>query len=149
LDVREVARLLDLPEKQVRRMARDGELPSYRLGDQHLFNRVELQEWATVNKHRVSPELFAGAGAKPSLTAAIARGGGHPGLPGAVREEVLAAVAQLPEVPAAVNRDLLYELLVGREALASTGVGGGVAVPHPRDPLVVHVDLPVVLLCFL
>jgi PTS system nitrogen regulatory IIA component len=43
----------------------------------------------------------------------------------------------------------LLELLEGREALASTGVGDGIALPHARDPLVVPVDDPTVLLCFL
>jgi PTS system nitrogen regulatory IIA component len=31
----------------------------------------------------------------------------------------------------------------------STGIGGGIAIPHPRDPLVVQVREPVVLACFL
>ena len=61
----------------------------------------------------------------------------------------LAAVARLPEIPASVNRGLLYELLLAREALASTSIGDGIAIPHPRDPVVVHVDHPLVLLCFL
>ena len=31
----------------------------------------------------------------------------------------------------------------------STGIGGGIAIPHPRDPLVVQVREPVALTCFL
>jgi len=34
-------------------------------------------------------------------------------------------------------------------SLTSTGIGGGIAVPHPRDPLVVRVKEPVVLVSFL
>jgi nitrogen PTS system EIIA component len=48
-----------------------------------------------------------------------------------------------------VNRSLLCELLVGREALTSTGIGGGIAIPHPRDPLVMQVQEPIVLVSFL
>jgi PTS system nitrogen regulatory IIA component len=70
-------------------------------------------------------------------------------VPGDRREKVLAAVSELPGIPPKVNRRLLYQLLVAREALASTGVGGGIAIPHPRDPVVVRVDEPLVLLCFL
>ena len=38
---------------------------------------------------------------------------------------------------------------VAREALASTGVGDGIAIPHVRNPIVLHVPRPTVTLCFL
>ena len=143
LRVRDVARLLNVSEQTVYRWARKGSLPAHRVHDQYLFNRVELQEWAALHKHRVSPELFAPNGTAeplPGLHAALERGGIVHDLPGERREEVLAAVAQLPGIPASVNRPLLYQLLLAREALASTSVGEGIAIPHPRDPVVVHVD---------
>ncbi|HEY6865712.1 MAG TPA: PTS sugar transporter subunit IIA [Candidatus Eisenbacteria bacterium] len=152
LRVRDVARLLDVSENTVYRWAREGSLPSHRVGEQYRFNRVELQEWAAAHGHGVSPELFAArdpAAAAPSLAAALERGGVYAGVRGERREQVLAAVSDLPGVPPSVNRALLGQLLIGREALASTAVGDGIAIPHPRDPLVVGVDEPVVLLCFL
>jgi PTS system nitrogen regulatory IIA component len=152
LRVRDVARLLNVSEQTVYRWARKGSLPAHRVHDQYLFNRVELQEWAALHKHRVSTELFTPDGSAeplPGLQAALERGGIVHDLPGERREEVLAAVAQLPGIPASVNRQLLYQLLLAREALASTSVGDGIAIPHPRDPVVVHVDKPLVFLCFL
>jgi len=150
--VRDVARLLNVSEQTVYRWARKGSLPAHRIHDQYLFNRVELQEWAALNKHRVSLELFASDGSveQPAgLLAALEHGGVVYDLPGKRREEVLAAVAKLPGIPASVDRELLYQLLLAREALASTSVGGGIAIPHPRDPVVAHVDQPLVFLCFL
>jgi PTS system nitrogen regulatory IIA component len=152
LRVRDVARLLNVSEQTVYRWARKGSLPSHRVHDQYLFNRVELQEWAGLHKHRVSPELFTPDGSVeplPGLLAALERGSIVHELPGERREEVLAAVARLPGIPATVNRQLLYQLLLAREALASTSVGDGIAIPHPRDPVVVHVEQPLVFLCFL
>jgi PTS system nitrogen regulatory IIA component len=152
LKVRDVARLLNVSEQTVYRWARKGELPAHRIHDQYLFNRVELQEWAALNKHRVSLELFAPDGSveQPAgLLAALEHGGIVYDLPGSRREEVLAAVAKLPAIPASVDRELLYQLLLAREALASTSVGGGIAIPHPRDPVVANVDQPLVFLCFL
>jgi PTS system nitrogen regulatory IIA component len=84
-----------------------------------------------------------------SMHRALRRGGIHYDVAGDTREDVLAAVAELPEVPVNVGRGLLRDLLIEREQLASTGVGHGVAIPHPRNPLLVHVDEPVVALCFL
>jgi nitrogen PTS system EIIA component len=152
LKVRDVARLLNVTEQTVHRWVRSGSLPAHRIHDQYMFNRVELQEWAAVHAHRVSPELLAPQGAAselPRLGAAMERGGIFYDTPGGAREEVLEAVVQLPAIPPRLDRRLLYQLLVAREALASTGVGNGIAIPHPRDPVVIHADEPLVLLCFL
>jgi PTS system nitrogen regulatory IIA component len=70
-------------------------------------------------------------------------------IPGDKRESVLDAVTRVAGVPATIPQYQLYELLMSREALASTGIGDGIAIPHPRDPLVMRVDDPVILLCFL
>jgi PTS system nitrogen regulatory IIA component len=152
LRVREVAKLLNVSEQTVYRWARDGSLPAHRVGDQYRFNRVELQEWAATHGRSVSPRLFTPQGSAeplPSLRAALERGGVYPDVAGRSREEILGAVARLPGVPAGVDRAMLEQLLIGREALASTAIGDGIALPHPRDPLVVRVDEPRILLCFL
>ena len=152
LSVREVAQLLGVTEKTVHRWLRDKAIPAHRLHDQFLFNRVEIQEWAAGRGLKLSPTALgqqAAPEAASSLRAAIERGGIHFRVPGKTPEEVLDAVTRLPGIPEGANRSLLRDLLVGREALMSTGIGGGIAIPHPRDPLVVQVREPVVLTCFL
>ncbi len=152
LSVREVADLLGVTEKTVHRWLREKAIPAHRLHDQSRFNRVEIQEWAAARGLRLAPDLL-GPGDAPdaplSLRGAIERGGIHFRVPGVTAGEVLAAVTQLPGIPDGVDRSLLRELLVGRESLTSTGIGGGIAIPHPRDPLVVQVREPIVLACFL
>ena len=39
--------------------------------------------------------------------------------------------------------------IMARESLGSTGIGDGVAIPHVRNPVVLHVNEPVVTLSFL
>ncbi len=136
-----------MAEKAVWRWVRAGEIPHTRLREEVLFNRVELQEWALANRRLLPPEA-AGAGPSDGLADALARGGIARDVPGATREEVLAAVAELPGVPATVDRALLRALLVSRERLGSTGLGEGLAFPHPRDPLVLGVAAPIVILAF-
>jgi PTS system nitrogen regulatory IIA component len=48
-----------------------------------------------------------------------------------------------------VDRKFLLQVLLAREALESTAVGDGIAIPHVRNPIVLHVPQPVVTLCFL
>ncbi len=148
LSVREVARLLGVSEETVYRWVKAGTLPSYRVGERFRFNRVELQEWAVAHHHKVAPDRIA-TRALPSLVDAITRGGVYYGIAGARREDVLEAIAQLDGIPSNVDRKMLHELLVAREQLAPTGLGDGIAIPHPRDPLVVRVEEPRVLVGFL
>jgi PTS system nitrogen regulatory IIA component len=148
LSVREVARLLGVAEKSVWRWVRAGEIPHTRLREEVRFNRVELQEWALQSGHPLPPEAAGGGASSDGLADAIARGGIARDLPGATREEVLTAVAALPGIPAGVDRELLRSLLLAGERLGSTALGGGFAFPHPRDPLVLGVSAPTVLLAF-
>jgi nitrogen PTS system EIIA component len=150
LTVRDVARLLGVAEKTVWRWVEEGELPHYRLRGEVQFNPVELQEWAQARGRPVRPAPpQAGADVPDGLAAAVSRGGIVRDLPGATRDEVLAAIAALPGVPAGVDRALLRDLLLSRERLGSTGLGDGIAFPHPRDPIVLAREGTTVILAFL
>ena len=39
--------------------------------------------------------------------------------------------------------------ILAREALGSTGIGDGIAIPRVRNPIVLHLSRPIVTLCFL
>ncbi len=154
LKIHEAARLLQVESDEIARWIREEGLPAHRFHDQFHINSVELQEWALTHGVRFPPELMAvnraSAGPAADLVAALERGGMHRDIAGTRRDEVLANVVQLPGVPAPIDRALLLELLRAREMLASTGLGGGIAVPHPRSPIVLDVEVPPTLLaCFL
>jgi PTS system nitrogen regulatory IIA component len=152
LSLRDVARLLEVSEDVVTRWVRQRELRAVQLGGEYRVNKVELQEWAAARGLRISPELYAPAGQVnrlPSLHAALARGQIHYDLQGTQRDEILKAVVRLPTVPDSIDRSLLFQLLLSREQLASTGIGAGIAIPHPREPLVVQIGDPIVVLAFL
>jgi PTS system nitrogen regulatory IIA component len=57
-------------------------------------------------------------------------------------------VAHLP-LPAEVDRDFLLTVLEAREAMGSTGIGDGIAIPHVRNPILLHVKRPFVSLFLL
>lgn len=151
LSVRDAARLLGVSEKTVYRWARKGEIPLTRVNDQYRFHRVELLEWATARKIPVAPEIYQEAAdeALPDLAQALEAGGIFYRIEGAVVSEVLRAVVDHLRLPDEVDREYLYQVLLAREELGSTGVGDGIAIPHPRNPIVLHVPRPTVTLCFL
>ncbi len=51
--------------------------------------------------------------------------------------------------PESVDKDFLFRVLVAREAMSSTGIGEGIAIPHARNPIVLNVSAPFITLCFL
>ena len=63
---------------------------------------------------------------------------------------MLRALVDVMRLPEGIDRELMFDFFVAREALGSTGVGDGIAIPHVlRNPVVLHVPSPVVTLCFL
>ncbi len=154
LGVREAARLLGVSEKTVYRWIKDGRLPAYRINEQHRFNRAELLEWATSRRINVSPEIFeepedAARMPLPTVGDALQAGGIHYRVGGTDKSSVLRAVVDLMRLPDEVNRQFLHQVLLARESLGSTGVGDGIAIPHVRNPIVMHIPKPTVTLCFL
>ncbi|GAB4256862.1 MAG: PTS sugar transporter subunit IIA [Deferrisomatales bacterium] len=152
LTVRDAARLLGVSEKTVYRWARKGKVPFTRVNDQYRFHRVELLEWATAHKIPVSPEIFQEPEVEepaPTLVEALEAGGIFYRIDGSDVAGVLQEVVRHLRLPEEVDRDYLYQVLLAREQLGSTALGDGVAIPHPRNPIVLHVPRPTVTLCFL
>lgn len=153
LTVRDAAQLLNVSEKTIYRWIKQGAIPAYQISDQYRFNRAELLEWATSRRLNVSPEIFAepngGEMPPPSLSEALRAGGVHYRVGGADKASVLHAVVDMIKLPEEVDREFLYQVLLAREALGSTGLGEGIAIPHVRNPIVLHLSRPLVTLCFL
>lgn len=153
LSVKDAAELLAVSEKTIYRWIKQDIVPTYKIHESYRFNRAELLEWATSRRMGVSPEAFAepeAAGLSlPSLIEALEAGGVFYRIEGRTRDEVLEDVAAHLRLPDEVDRDYLRKVLIAREELASTAIGQGIAIPHPRNPPLVHVTRPTVTLCFL
>jgi PTS system nitrogen regulatory IIA component len=153
LSVHDAAKLLNVTDKTIYRWIKQGVISAYQINDQYRFNRAELLEWATSRKINVSPEIFAepegGETPPPSLSEALRAGGVHYRLGGTDKASVLHAVVDMMKLPEEVDRDFLYQVLLARETLGSTGIGEGIAIPHVRNPIVLHLSRPMVTLCFL
>jgi PTS system nitrogen regulatory IIA component len=140
-------------EATVTRWIKQRGLPAQHVGGQYRLHRAELLEWATANRLKVSVELFDEMGGEgepvPSLVEALDAGGIFYNLPDTTKERALRALVEVLPLPEGVDRELLLRLFLAREASASTAVGDGIAVPHVRNPIVLHVTRPFVSLCFL
>jgi nitrogen PTS system EIIA component len=151
LTAKDAARMLNIPESQVHSWIRNGTLPSYRVKDRYRLNRVELLEWAAARGMKVAPEFFHdshSADAGLLLTDALTRGGILYDVACNDKSGALKAACDLLKLPAEIDREELLGVLLAREALCSTGIGNGVAIPHPRGPIVLGLESPLVALAF-
>jgi nitrogen PTS system EIIA component len=153
LTVRDAAKLLEVSEKTVYRWINQRTIPACLINGQYRFNRAELLEWATSRRIKVSADLFdepeSGGAPCPGLAEALEVGGVYYRVAGEDRESALRAVVEIMRLPDEVDRDFLLRVLIAREALGSTGFGEGIAAPHARNPIVLHVPRPSITLCFL
>ncbi|HOK95159.1 MAG TPA: PTS sugar transporter subunit IIA [Anaerohalosphaeraceae bacterium] len=153
LTVRDVARLFAVSEKTVYRWLDQKTLPVYRVNNMYRFNRAELLEWAMANRINVSAELFSEPESADSplqgLGQALRAGGIYYRVGGTDKASALRSVVELIHLPPEVDRQFLLNVLLAREEMASTGIGDGIAIPHVRNPIVLHVPQPTVSLCFL
>lgn len=154
LSVKQTADILKVSEKTVYRWIRQGVIPTVRTQGRYRFDRKELETWAKYK--RIGSEGQRGVACEDAetidLTLAFSRGGIHHNLSGKTPEELFRnAIDQLEcctDLGEEVKTELLDQLLE-RETLVSTGIGNGIALPHPRHPRNWGLDGPVVGVFFL
>jgi len=138
LDVSELADLLRIPSEKVLRWVSQGQVPCRFKKNKCYFKKKEILEWAK------SHDLMTFDVERPdktqketsfNLKTGIERGGIDFGLPGDDRLSVLRNAANLIPLPPSIEYTTVLEALLEREKIASTGIGRGVAIPHPRHPI--------------
>ncbi len=151
LMVRDAATLLNVSEKTIYRWIAQGRMPVHKISGQYRFNRNELLEWATTHRVPLSADILKEEHPEdlPGLAEALRAGGVFYRVSGNDKGSVLSEIVSMLALPDEVDRAFLLEVLLARESLGSTGVGNGVAIPHVRNPIVLHIPKPMIALFFL
>ena len=87
--------------------------------------------------------------AAASLAALVERGGVYYNIGGATPPEALGEAARALALPKGMDRESLLRAVLEREALMPTAIGNGIAIPHPRNPLLSDEALQRVAVLFL
>ena len=153
LTVREAASYLHVDEATVRRWIQRRGLPVHPVNERLYLNAIELWEWATENGIPVSRSLLEQAQRQPErvppLSELLSAGGIHHDVGGKDKLGVLREIVRRLPLPPEIDREGLVTTLEAREAMGSTGIGDGIAIPHVRNPILLHVTAPFVTLCLL
>jgi nitrogen PTS system EIIA component len=153
LTVKDITKILNVSEKTIYRWVKSGQIPTYRVGDQYRFNRLEILEWATSRRIDVAQDIVLTEEARennlPTLAESLRNGGVFYRIGGNDRPSALKAVVESLRLPNGTDQNTLLRIFLAREELATTAVGEGIAIPHLRTPVILHIETPQLALCFL
>jgi PTS system nitrogen regulatory IIA component len=154
LSLREAAAYLNVSEATVRRWITRRGLPAHKAHERFHCNAIELWEWALENGIPVSKGLLDRARRSPNegpppLSTLLERGGCFYDVAERTKPLVLREMVKALPLPPDMDREFLSTVLEAREAMGSTGIGDGIAIPHVRNPILLHVEEPFVSLFLL
>jgi PTS system nitrogen regulatory IIA component len=153
LTVREAASYFGVNEQTVRRWISQRALPAHEVYERIYLNPLELWEWAVEQGIPVSRGLLERARRAPEeaprLADLLRAGGIYHDVEGSTKAGVLRAFVDRLPLPPEQDRGFLLSVLEAREAMGSTGIGDGIAIPHVRNPILLHIDQAFVTLCLL
>ena len=152
LSVFDLSKSLSVSPNTIERWLRQGKLPVFKKGANYRFHTSELEQWAS--KHNISLNLMdkdALEKEKESiipLSDAVKNGGVYFDIQANDVNSILKACLEKISGISDDFKEDLFERLVEREKALSTGIGNGIAIPHPREQLS-YFTRPMVSVCFL
>ncbi|MCZ6532620.1 MAG: helix-turn-helix domain-containing protein [SAR324 cluster bacterium] len=155
LTVKEAAEFLRVSEKTVYRWIRQGVIPTIKFQGQYRFDRKEIEAWARYKRiGGTAPSTPQNEAQQEQidLESAVKIGGIHYKIEGDSPDEIFRNMVELFPFAAKMLPDMKEALitdLIEREALVTTGIGNGIALPHPRHPREWGIGAPVVGVFFL
>lgn len=150
MSLEDFAKYIGMDAREVRKLADRGKLPGQKVGGEWRFNRARVTEWlqqempslddgrliAIERAMGVREDGAGWEGGGVAVTELIGLEGIDTALAANTKESVLRELVNLAD-----RTGLLYdakgllEALKAREALCSTALPNGVALPHPRQPM--------------
>lgn len=130
LTIEEVAKYLRVSDRTVYEWAQKGEIPAGKIGTVWRFKRDEIENWvderlasskkAAPKNRELKPEAFL----SPDRVVLLDY---------SAKNDVLVKMSEvLASAPQVKNREDLLNSILKREAIMSTAIGRGIAVPHVR-----------------
>lgn len=145
LSLKEVSSFLIMAEKDVLKLVKQKELPHHLIQDKMYFNKQHLIEWALMRNHAINlagHRHFEEYAVKSILPVIDEQSFFY-------REPMNEAnyierMVQSARFHNPVDRDVVIQLLRSREQMMSTAIGNGIALPHPRIPLMLGQEKPII-----
>jgi PTS system nitrogen regulatory IIA component len=139
MTLEEVAEYLQVSEKSVLRMAQSGKIPAAKVANQWRFMRSVVDDWLMAQME--IPSVRSAPARKeppklPSLTQLIPPSAMNLLVTPGPKEDILRQLVEPLRASRLLRQTRRFlESVQERERLVSTGIGHGIAIPHPRRPV--------------
>ena len=143
MTIEELSRHIGMDAREVRRLAEKGRLPGQMIGGEWRFNSAALLDWLQREMHSLGAHdirnlerAMSDVADEAIVDALLATEAVEMNLPARSRNSVLRELVNLVERTGQLyDGPGLLDALEQREALCSTALPGGLALPHPRRPM--------------
>ena len=151
LKINDIMSLLKKSEKEIVQLIKDGRIPHYRINGQYQFNKAEISDWVLSNNIPMSGEVISlfRSGHQVNLSQLLEVGGIHANIEGGNLSKTLRHAVSKLVLPTDITQDELLAHLLAREHLKPTAIGRGIAIPHPRTPIITDPENEMVAICYL
>lgn len=145
LTIKDISHLLLLPEKEVKVLIKKKEIPFQNINDKLLFNKQQMIEWAlsknlplNISNHKKLSEYTV-----QSLSPLLDQNSFYYDCDFS-EQLYIEQMINLIDFSEPVDKEIIVQLLKSREELMSTAIGNGISLPHPRIPLMLGKNKPVI-----
>lgn len=145
LTIKDISTLLLMPEKEIQNLIKKKELPSQLINDKLLFNKQQIIEWAlsrniplNISNHKKMSEYKV-----KTLNTVL----DHKSFfydCNFSENSYIEQMVNLVDLEKSIDKGIIVQLLKSREELMSTAIGNGISLPHPRIPLMVGKNKPLI-----
>lgn len=145
LTIKDISILLLKPEKEIQVLIKKKEIPVQTINDKLLFNKQQIIEWAlsrnipiNISNHEKMSEYHV-----ETLNTILDENSFFYDCD--LSETMyIEQMVNLLDLDKNVDKVIIVQLLKNREELMSTAIGNGISLPHPRIPLMVGKNKPLI-----
>lgn len=145
LNIKDISHLLMVSEKEIQQLIKKKEIPHQFLQDKVVFNKHQIIEWAlgrnlpiNVSGHHKFIEYKI-----ETVSTLLDKHSFHYDCELKENSYIEQMVAKI-NFEKNVDKEIIVQLLKSREAMMSTAIGNGISLPHPRVPLMVGKNKPLI-----
>lgn len=151
LKIKDVSRLLNITEKTVLKWIKEKDMPFYKINHQYRFNKGELNEWILKNNIPISDNFLEISELKEKffISSLVKKGKIFYNIEGKDVNDVIASAINVIDIPVDISKNEVIQSLIEREEMMTTGIGEGIAIPHPRNPIITDIEHESISICML
>jgi nitrogen PTS system EIIA component len=138
-----------MSEKEVKSLVKKKDIPYQTIHEKICFNKQQIVEWALTRNIPINVSGHARMEEYQikSLGTVLDQSSFHYNCDFDKNTYIEQMVGML-DLEMSVDKEIIVQLLKNREELMSTAIGNGIALPHPRIPLMVGRDKPLLAFFF-